>query len=324
MQRKVKALLVGMGISVLVALAISGWIWAVYDRLPDELVTHWGLHGADSFAPRSEAWAALPFALALSLALGLVLVALLPATGRNLNFIAGMTASVGTLLAGVTGGTVALQAGRAPDDPLLTHALWLPPLILVAALLGILASRFVGPPPPRPDATRVPSPATRLRDRDRTRDWKGTVDMHPGMAAILLIPLVLFVIIGVAMGSWALPLTLTLVLAVFLASTWRWHLRVDDDGLTCRGMLGWPSVHHPLREIEEATTVDHVGSFTFGGPGLRNTREGERLAVRSGPALRLELSDGTDFIVTTPDADRAARVLNTRIAEQREAAARGR
>ena len=57
--------------------------------------------------------------------------------------------------------------------------------------------------------------------------------------------------------------------------------------------------------------------MSYGGWGLRMTREGERLVLRKGEGLRLLLSDGTDFIATTSDADIAARTLNTLIAARR-------
>lgn len=318
MGRKTRALLIATGANLLFTLGAALWIRAVFDQLPDQIATHWGVTGPDSFVPRAEAWGGLPFTLVLAVAVGVVLVIALPDHGRNMNLAAGIGTGLGFVVTAVSGGTVALQAGRPPDDPLLTQALWLIPALLGSVPLGILGARLVGTPPPRPDATRVPQRAARLNDKDRRRSWSTTVDMPAGMSLILVLPVVIFVIIGVGTRSWGLPVTLTVLLALLLAGMWRWRLAIDDHGLTCRGLFGWPAVRHELREIEEAEALDFVGAFTYGGPGLRATSEGERLAIRGGPALRLALSDGTDFIVTTPDADVAARLLNTLLAESRQ------
>lgn len=319
MARRLRALAVGMGFAVLATSLVSLWVLAVFDRLPEQVATHWGITGPDGFAPRSSVWESLRLSLALTLVLGLVFVFTMPANGRSANVSAGITAGLGTFFGLLFGGTVALQASFGADHPLLLHIWWLAPALLLALGVGILAGRVVGTAPPRPPATGIPPRSARMPERDHRRSWQSKVDLHPAVWLILLVPLAIFVIIGVGVGSWILPVVMTAVVAAPLAGVWRWHVIVDAKGLTCRNFLGWPTLHHALAEIEIAESIDFVGAFTYGGPGLRITRKGERLVLRGGQALRVELSDGTDFIVTVQEADVAAKLLNTLIADQRVA-----
>src|SRR5699024_6536086 len=129
---------------------------------------------------------------------------------------------------------------------------WLIPLLLAALVAGLLAARLVGPGPPRPAATRVPPRSARLAEGGARRYWGATLSTSPGFLFILLLPAPAFVVLVIALQDWVVPLVLTVLMALPLLSMWRWDLRADASGLTCRSVLGWPRLHLPLREIESA------------------------------------------------------------------------
>lgn len=318
MSRPAKALVTGMGVTLMVHGAMALWLWRVYPRLPDPVVTHWGIDGPDGFTDRVDIWWGLLLSLVFTAIIGALLVAVAPKHSTMLGAGAGITAGLGTFLATIIGGSAALQAGRSPDDPMDLNPWWILPVVAASVVVSVVAAALVGPPPSRPAATTIPAPSERLADDDVTREWHAEIATHPAWLFLLLLPLPASIVILLTTGSWVLPILISVIIALPLLGLWRWRLAVDEEAFYARGWLGWPKISVPLRDVERAECRAHVGALEYGGMGLRSTRGGDRLVVRSGPAVRLVLSDGTDFIATTDDADHVARLVNTLLAEQQD------
>lgn len=316
MTQRNRGLVVGMLIALAAHLVAAGLVWSVFGRLPELVVSHWGPNGPDGFVAKGHTFWVLLGSLGFTVLFTLLVAAVTP-RGEGAT-VAGLGAAMGVFLAVLLGGTTVLQSGTTSAGPLEFQSWWLLPAVTVAILTGIASSSLVGQAPPRPNATRIPPHSARLPEEDPRRTWNAIVASSPGFLLILLLPVPVFLIVAFAMQDWLLPLVFMVLVAIPLLGMWRWRIGVDADGLSVVGHLGWPRLHRGLHEIEEASVLERVEAMEYGGPGLRMTSQGARLALRSGPGLRLELSDCTDFIATVPGADTAARTLNTLIGEQRE------
>ena len=112
-----------------------------------------------------------------------------------------------------------------------------------------------------------------------------------------------------ALDSWApsvLALLLVMVLAVMTATSLR--VTIGQGGVTARfGTLRLPRFHYPIEAIASARPATISPWAT---PGIFWThRDGLRLALRSGPAVRLALVSGRRVTVGVGDADLALRAL---------------
>ena len=100
----------------------------------------------------------------------------------------------------------------------------------------------------------------------------------------------------------AIPVALLLLL--YLALGWI-RVSVDARGLRIRyGLLPRPVTSVPLGDIRRAERVD-LAPLEWGGWGYRGSRKAFRRAavvLRSGDAIKLQLTDGSEFAVTVDDA----------------------
>ncbi|MGD9694751.1 MAG: hypothetical protein AB7V42_03710 [Thermoleophilia bacterium] len=75
------------------------------------------------------------------------------------------------------------------------------------------------------------------------------------------------------------------------------------------GALGWPRFRFPVEEIAGAEATEIPRWSSAWGIGWTR-RDGLRLTLRTGPALRLTLVSGRRVTVNVDDPDRARRVLD--------------
>ena len=91
------------------------------------------------------------------------------------------------------------------------------------------------------------------------------------------------------------------------------HLWIDTDGVHARmGRIGWPNVDIPLNEIESAEVSD-IRPMSWGGWGYRgNLKMFKRAAIimRSGPGVRLQLTEGRVFVMTVDHPEQAVEALH--------------
>jgi hypothetical protein len=325
---------------LVITVATAPWLLWWHD-LPPDLATQWNLLGqATTTNTRATA-----LAFSTGLATLLALASLTYATWRNTHLpnpatitdsegdgdgdaglrLSGPTTSgtppqaatadlwlgglgfVGGILAGMSAATVWANRGatswQAADLGLWWIAFVLPPGI-AGARLGLRLERRLAP---APLPSTVPDERIELSDGELVT-WSGTAEANP---AIRGGPLLLFMTLGLWLRD---DHTMALVgvgfLLVFLASV---RVSVGAHGLRVRPEgLRWPSVHLPLDRIARAEAVD-LRPLRWGGWGYRGSlRLFHRAAwiVRAGPALQVELTDGTTFATTVDHPTEAAAILN--------------
>jgi lysylphosphatidylglycerol synthetase-like protein (DUF2156 family) len=112
----------------------------------------------------------------------------------------------------------------------------------------------------------------------------------------------------------ALPAALLVL--VYLAFGWI-RVSVDARGLRIRyGLLPRPVTSVPLDDIRRAERID-LRPLEWGGWGYRGSRRAFRRAavvLRSGDAIKLQLTDGSELAVTVDDAATGAALLADLIA----------
>jgi hypothetical protein len=128
------------------------------------------------------------------------------------------------------------------------------------------------------------------------------------------LPLVLIAIgaiLAVSARSAVGAVPAALLVLVYLAFGWI-RVSVDGRGLRIRyGVLPRPVTSVPLSDIRRAERID-LRPLQWGGWGYRGSRKAFRRAavvLRSGDAIKLYLTDGSEFAVTVDDAATGAAVL---------------
>jgi hypothetical protein len=135
------------------------------------------------------------------------------------------------------------------------------------------------------------------------------------------IPLVL-IAIGVVLVTTARSLIgalpVALLLLVYLAFGWI-RVSVDARGLRIRyGLLPRPVTSVPLGDIRRAERID-LAPLQWGGWGYRGSRKAfgrAAVVLRSGDAIKLQLTDGSEFAVTVDHAAAGAALLADLLAQE--------
>jgi hypothetical protein len=126
---------------------------------------------------------------------------------------------------------------------------------------------------------------------------------------LLLIAIGVVIVVSARSAAGALPSAVALL--VYLAFGWI-RVSVDARGLRIRyGVLPWPVTSVPLDDIRRAERID-LAPLEWGGWGYRGSRKAFRRAavvLRSGDAIKLQLTDGREFAVTVDDAATGAALL---------------
>lgn len=315
-------LLVPLLILAVACLVAASWM----PDLPDPVATHWGEGGGpDGFGP---AWTYLAILAGLGGGLVLVFAALgwfahrLPAspTAPRLQWspTARLLAATNLALAGMLSITVfaslapqrgLVDATQAPDvsGGVILALVAMPVLGLAGWLLQpkIEASREAS----ADDAAPLP-----LATGERAA-WFGTAVMGKAGAAFLLVALVGMAGLSVALlaggqsGGWTTALT-TVVVAVLVISTSVFRVRISEQGLRVRSLVGFPTFTVPASEVRAARVTEVNPMAEFGGWGIRKGLDGRSgVVLRAGKALEVARTDGRVFVVTVDDAETAAAVL---------------
>ncbi|HWK26722.1 MAG TPA: hypothetical protein VNS09_09170 [Solirubrobacter sp.] len=140
--------------------------------------------------------------------------------------------------------------------------------------------------------------------------WSARVRGRLAMLAAAAVSVGL-VLAGVLSGNWWLAV-LSLPIGLACASVSEIVATVDRRGLTIAyGPLGWPRQTVPLDAIDvvEPTEID---PWRVGGWGYRKVpgRAATAVVIRAGEGIRVRRHDGTELLVTLPDAATAAGLLN--------------
>lgn len=313
-----RLLALGALLPLAIAAAGAALILSWLPTLPGEVAVHWTSSGADGFAP--------PLTLAGVLLLSAVLFGAIVVTalwnasggrGGNGRILLAVSAGLPTFLAVAFAGILTPQSGG--GDP---RTIEFPVAALVAgigcaAAVGALAWMLAPTAPPR---DRMPEPVENLQlARDARVVWIGTASaprplllVIGGVAAVLLL-------VGAALtftiGAPGLVLLAASAILVVACLTLSWRVRIDDDGLVARPLIGIPVVRVSLGQVKEASVIDVSPVDDFGGWGLRYSSSGTGVILRTGTALRLDQTGGA-FTITLDDAPRAAGLVNALIARR--------
>jgi len=288
--------------------------WA--PQLPDPIAIHWGLDGADGFAP---AWASIVLTGGLTLGLVGLFAAILglargqaPTATHKLLAVSSLVVSI--LLGGTITASVAVQRGLddASDAPDITP--WLIGSLVVALAVGALAW-FLLPKAVSPTTEFSPAEPLPLAPGERSV-WIAETRLSGGAVAIILLAVGLAVaatIFAVAVSDgllWPL-LALPVLLVVMCAAGIAWRVRVDAGGITVRSQpFGWPRTRIAASDIASVDTSHVEPLAEFGGWGWR-WAPGRNFGVitRSGEAIEVTRRDGRRFTVTVDDAATGAALL---------------
>jgi len=317
----VSAVIVGLVIPAVVAVASSAVALTWLPDLPDSVAVHWGADGRPNGFDS-------PLAFILQLGVISVLMAGLffgmaagtarEGFGWRQKIILVLPLFLSSLFAAIVLVSLGMQRGlvTGADAP---NALVALAIGAAAGAVGAVIGWFLLP--------RAGSPVVRAAE----------IPAPLGLAAgeqvlwtrYVTAPWPLFVVVGVAAAALVIaallapsagPLSWALLFLVLLlvASALSWRVRVDGHGVLLRSILGAPRFRIRLADIDHAS-VPVVDPLTeFGGWGIR-FGSGRRLGIilNRGDALEVHRVTGSSLVLTVDDAEEAASLINGLVARAR-------
>ncbi|MEU9607951.1 DUF1648 domain-containing protein [Streptomyces sp. NPDC048057] len=290
---------------LLAALVVAAVFAASWSDLPDPMAVHFDDRG-DVNRSASPAQLLLLSELVL-LGLGALLVRGALRRALDLRVLYAASAATAVVLGYLFTVAVLVNADAASADEA-RLPLW---HLAVAAGAAVVAAVGVRALVPRKQETpaRIDRPAVTssvgLRQGERAV-WVRSVGPRWLTAAAVLgaVAAVAAGAFGWSPGFWLAPVGL--LVAALPGS----RVIVDGSGLTVRPpVLPGPRIHVPLERIVRAWTAEARPLADLGGWGYRVAPGRRGLALRSGPAVWLELADGKEFVVVVDDAATAAGLL---------------
>jgi len=202
---------------------------------------------------------------------------------------------------------------------------WTSPLVVVPVLVVVAVASWwaMGPDPQQPDAAAGPRPGAprlQLSGGERALFTRSVFSRRKLALSLLLVVLAVW---QFATGTSYLVATFS-VLAVLAAAWQSWvRVRIDEQGVqVIQPLLGRVLVGAELRTVVEARagTLDPraLPRATYGA--FHMPRQSGYRATAGGEMLRLQLSNGREFIVTVPGAATAAGLVNTQLDRRRATA----
>lgn len=315
--RRAFLLIAVMGPLVLSAVGVA-IVLNLIPEVPDPAATHWGLSGADGFAsPLTYLWMQLGLGFGVPVVLSVaVLLAARDSWGPTGRFLGAVALWFSGFFTVASVGSLWIQRGltdasQTPDVlPVLGIAL------AVALALGALAW-FIQPSlrvlPSLADGEGTVRPIS-LRPGDRL-GWVGTATVARAGMGVLGLLLAVLVALTVALaiagqGAWVITAAVTVLVALAMASTLTFRVRIGREGVVIRSLMGWRGVALPLSRITDASAVYISPLAEFGGWGWRIALDGRRGAVlRTGEALQVTTDDGRIYVATVDGSGDAVAVL---------------
>lgn len=318
-------LLVGVAVPLVVTVVGMTVLLAWLPSLPDRVATHWGVGGADAFGPATTyLWILLAVGLVLPV---LMTVVTLAAVGSHWG---GAARMMGALAAGLSVFAAALSLGSLAVQRDLDDAAEAPGIGGVVALgFGalLLATGIAWIVQPRvraePGRVLLPKHIVQISQGERVV-WVASTSMpRAALSALLtlllaLVALAAYMLVSGVAGGWVVALVV-IVVALAVAATTSFRVRVTPEGFAARALIGWPRVTIPLDEIESARAVDISPFGEFGGWGWRIGVDGRTgIIMRRGSAIEITRRDRRPFLVTIDGAEDAAALLQAFV-DNREA-----
>jgi uncharacterized membrane protein len=312
-----RAVAAAIGIAIVVAATVPYALW--WPRLPDPMAVHWSIGGGSNGA-MSKTAAAVIGILPASVCGLITAVLCLRGPGRSASGAwpgakaAAIIAGIGTLLAATSWSVVLANKDAASwhDAAHIGFAAILVGLLLGAAVLAAVAwltrvRKMVTADVQAGFLASPPAPGGLLRPGERAA-WTGRAHLAWWLP-LVLIAIGAVIVISARSAAGALPSALLLL--VYLAFGWI-KVSVDVRGLRIRyGLLPWPVTSVPLDHIRRAERID-LRPLEWGGWGYRGSRKvfaRAAVVLRGGDAIKLQLTDGSEFAVTVDDAATGAALL---------------
>lgn len=303
----VPILLVAVGAAIIVS-----WL----PSFPERVATHWGLSGADGFAPPTTyLWILVGIGLGLPLLMAVVtLVAVRAHWGGAARLMGAFAAGMAAFATAVSLGSLWIQ--RDVETPADVPGIGGVMGVSFAALLVVGGIAWLVQPRvrPVPGRTLEPRHAVSVGAGERVV-WVASTTMPRGALVFLLLVLLglaglaVFMLVTGVQGAWIAALV-TVVVAFAVAATASFRVRVTPRGLAARALLGWPRVTIPVEEIVSARAVSISPFGEFGGWGWRMSPDGRSgIVMRQGPAIEVVRRERGPFIVTIDGAEEAAALL---------------
>ena len=260
---------------------------AFWLRYPDPLAVHWGFSGPPNGEMPLLVYAAL-VAAGMILNWGALVAGAreampsAPLTAVTY-FIMGLLAAVNAQIVIANLDAASWEAAADMSVPLFAVVL------LAGAIAGAIGWFAAG------GSHGVPVDVPLAEASAPTKNWSGSASNGwVATGAVLPVLVVLFVD-----PIWTILMVAIAILMVAFSSV---RVEADEQGVTVDiGPFGWPRSQIPIEEITGAAAFD-VKPMAYGGWGYR-VRSGVRaFIIRSGPAIRIERSQGPDTLVTVDDA----------------------
>ncbi|WP_164233362.1 DUF1648 domain-containing protein [Microbacterium hydrocarbonoxydans] len=308
--------ILAVAVPVLLTVIGVGVILSWLPELPEIVVTHWGVAGADRTGPASMyLWLLIGTGLGLP---WLMAVTTLAAVGTHWG---GAARLMGSLAVGLSALSLVMNVGslgiqRGIGDPADVPGVGGIVALAFAALLFIGAIGWLVQPRVEADPGRTLEArhAVRVADGERVV-WLGSTTMpRAALAAVVLLLLALVVLAaymlltGVEGGG--IVAIVVIVVAAALATAASFRVRITPEGFSARSLAGWPRVFIPTSEIVSARAVDVSPFGEFGGWGWRVAVDGRTgIIMRRGAAVEVSRRERKPFIVTIDGAEEAAALL---------------
>ncbi|WP_372409597.1 hypothetical protein [Streptomyces luteireticuli] len=308
-------------VTLLMYLLAAAAFLAVYlhlgDRLPDHLATHFDGTSADDYSSRGSFLAASLGTLGGLGALlgGVSALRGTPAQQRGLTVL-------GCTVAGIVGyglTSVLLVNADATDPADVRLPVWrLLTALGAGAVTGAAGWLLSGKGAPDTVGRGPAGPVEQLP----LADGESAVWTHAVGSRVLPLAgagtLALAVVLGLTVGLTSVVLTLAIGLP--LTALTKARVTVDRRGITIAPVsLPRLRVTIPLERVVDASRREVNPWREFGGWGYRVVPGASGLILRSGEALSVRLTTGSEFVVTVDDAATAAALLNTLAARERTA-----
>lgn len=311
-------LILPLAVVTIATVLVAIWL----PRLPDPAATHWsGLGQPDGFGPPSTyLWLCIGIGYGMTLLLWLMvwftgLKPNAPIWSPMHRFMAAFTAGFAVFFSVNNVVTVAVQldlSSAAEAGPigwlmLLSFLVWIVVGLIAWFVQPNVKISAVG------DATAVE--AEPLANNERVR-WIGTA--RPGKTFFWVTGAALVVVAfsAVLMFLWptgvaprVLTVAITVFVLVFCVMCAAFHVRIDEDGLTARSILGWPVFYVPAADISRVESRQISPFAEFGGWGIRWAPGQTALVLRTGEGLVITRKSGRVFAITLDESERAAATL---------------
>ena len=299
---------VAVGVAVQLAIAPS---------LPDPVAIHWSADGQPNGFASARVATVVMVAVGLGLPLLLAFGALggLRRGGRGPTYrlLGAVALGLSVELTVLVTWTLVIQVGLA--DAADCPSVW--PAIVASIVVAIAAGALGWALQPHEDRAGLDEevPPTVVLQPGERAVWLRTTTTSGVLTAVVVATVLLLVL--VTLGTWLAgptPLAvgmsvLTVVVGILIAGTTTFHVRVDQDGLTVRSILGVPRFHIPLDDVADVRVASVTSIGDFGGYGLRGTPQRFGVILHRGDAISVTRRNGHEFVVTVDDAAGGAALL---------------